>query len=99
MSKVAAEIRPPITLAFMAFAAAHTALFALIGLLSPPMPGLCWALSSIPLAMCMCMHLRRLGNQVLAGYVAMFTTGFAGGAFGAHGRELYCLLLPYLTWA
>lgn len=91
MSKVEAEIRPPIALAFVAFIAGHAALFALIGLLSPTMPGLWWALSSIPLAMLMCRHLRRLGQQVLAGYVAMFATGFAGGAFGAHGRELFCM--------
>lgn len=96
MSKVAAEIRPPITLAFGAFAAGHAALFALIGLLSPVMPGLWWALSAIPLAMLMCRHLRRLGHQVLSGYVGMYATGFAGGAVGAHGRDLYCLVAALL---
>ncbi|MFI8380709.1 hypothetical protein [Pseudomonas sp. NPDC079086] len=93
MSKVEAEIRSPIALAFVAFIAGHAALFALIGLLSPTMPGLWWALSSIPLAMLMCNHLRRLGHHELSGYVGMYATGFAGGAIGAHGHDLFCLVV------
>lgn len=93
MSKIEAEIRLPIARAFVAFVAGHAALFALIGLLNPPMPGLWWSLSSIPLAMLMCNHLRRLGHQGLSGYVGMYATGFAGGAIGAHGHDLFCLVV------
>lgn len=92
MSKVEPEIRPPIALAFVAFAAGHAAIFALIGMLALPIPGLWWSLSSIPLAMLMCNHLCNLGRQVLAGYVGMYATGFASGAIGAHARELFCII-------
>lgn len=97
MLKIKADIRPPIAVAFASYVSAQAALFAVIGMLALPMPGLWWSLLSIPIAMIMCNHLRRLGHQVLSGYVAMYAVGFSGGAVGAHGRDLYCLLLPYLT--
>lgn len=92
MSKVEAEIRLPIA----AYVSAQAALFSVIGMMALPMPGLWWSLLSIPIAMIMCNHLRRLGHQVLSGYVAMYAVGFAGGAVGAHGRDLYCFFASLL---
>ncbi len=96
MLKIKADIRPPIAVAFASYVSAQAALFAVIGMLALPMPGLWWSLLSIPIAMIMCNHLRRLGHQVLSGYVAMYATGFAGGAVGAHGRDMYCAVAALL---
>lgn len=91
MSNVDSCDRLPIILGFTAYGLGHTALFALIGLLDRPMPGLWWALLSIPLAILLHDYLRHIGCQRLASYVAIYAIGFVGGAVGAHVRELFCL--------
>lgn len=91
MSKVAAEIRHPIALGFAAYACAHVALFALIGLLGLPMPALFWGMGGVLLGWAASTWMVRCGRSDLANLIAIQGVAFAGSIVGLHGRQLYCL--------
>jgi len=67
-------------------------LFALIGLAKLPMPGLWWAVASVLPSLLLMRRLRTRGYARLGGLVGIAIAGFCGGALGAHGRQLFCLL-------
>jgi hypothetical protein len=92
MSKVAAEIRHPIALGFAAYACAHVALFALVGLLGLPMPALFWGMGGLMLGWAASAWLVRCNRSDLANLVAIQTVALAGSILGLHGRALFCLM-------
>ena len=87
------EIRHPIAPSLAMFVCAEVALFALIGLAKLPMPGLWWAMASVPPALLLMRRLRARGYSRLGDLVGIAIAGFCGGALGAHGRQLFCFLL------
>lgn len=96
MSKVAAEIRHPIALGFAAYASAHVALFALVGLLGLPMPALFWGMGGLLLGWAASAWMVRCDRSDLANLVAIQGVAFAGSVVGLHGRQLYCLFLSLI---
>jgi hypothetical protein len=86
------EIRRPIAPSVAMFVCAEVALFALIGLAKLPMPGLWWAVASVLPSLLLMRRLRARGYARLGGLVGIAIAGFCGGALGAHGRQLFCLL-------
>ena len=86
------DVRRPIAPAVAMFVCAEVALFALIGLSKLPMPGLWWAVASVLPSLLLMRRLRARGYARLGDLVGIATAGFCGGALGAHGRQLFCLL-------
>ncbi len=86
------DVRRPIAPAVAMFVCAEVALFALIGLSKLPMPGLWWAVASVLPSVLLMRRLRARGYTRLGDLVGIAIAGFCGGALGAHGRQIFCLL-------
>ena len=86
------EMRRPLAPTVVMFVCAEVVLFALIGLSKLPMPGLWWAVASVLPSILLMLRLRARGYARLGDLVGIATAGFCGGALGAHGRQLFCLL-------
>jgi hypothetical protein len=92
MKLLCIEMRRPLAPTVVMFVCAEVALFALIGLSTLPMPGLWWAVASVLPSLLLMRRLRALGYARLGDLLGIAIAGFCGGALGAHGRQLFCLL-------
>lgn len=75
------------------FVCIEVALFSLVAMSKLPMPALWWAALSVPPTLLLTWLLRSKGFPHMAQFMGMWMAGFCGGALGAHGRLLYCMVL------
>lgn len=90
-TKSTTAIRHAVGLGLSAYACAHVALFALVGLLGLPMPALFWAMGGLPLGWAASAWMVRCGRSDLGNLIAIQTVAFGGSVLGLHGRALYCM--------
>ena len=86
------EMRRPLAPTVVMFVCAEVVLFARVRLSKLPMPGLWWEVGSVLPSILLMRRLRARGYARLGDLVGIATAGFCGGALGAHGRQLFCLL-------